>query len=236
MLCRKLDMGKKVLLIEDEPGLRLTLSDRLQNESYEVATASDGEAGFHMAADQVYDLIILDLMLPKKSGYDVCRELRQMGIATPILMLTALHQVVDKVLGLKIGADDYLTKPFEMSELLARLEALLRRAGRTFTSAALVYQFGSIRVDFRKTSVFRNGNQLDFSAKEFQLLRYLIDHKGETLTREILLQEVWGYTTMPFTRTVDVHIAWLRQKLEEDPKQPQWILTIHGHGYKFTGE
>jgi two-component system, OmpR family, alkaline phosphatase synthesis response regulator PhoP len=229
-------IGKKVLLIEDEPGLRLTLSDRLQNEGYEVETASDGEAGFRMAADQVYDLIILDLMLPKKSGYDVCRELRQLGIASPVLMLTALHQVVDKVLGLKIGADDYLTKPFEMAELLARLEALLRRATRTFTSAALVYQFGSIRVDFRKTSVYRNGNQLDFSAKEFQLLRYLIDHKGETLTREILLQEVWGYTIMPFTRTVDVHIAWLRQKLEEDPKQPQWILTIHGHGYKFTGE
>jgi two-component system, OmpR family, alkaline phosphatase synthesis response regulator PhoP len=229
-------IGKKVLLIEDEPGLRLTLSDRLQNEGYEVETASDGEAGFHMAADQVYDLIILDLMLPKKSGYDVCRELRQLGIAMPILMLTALHQVVDKVLGLKIGADDYLTKPFEMAELLARLEALLRRATRTFTSAALVYQFGSIRVDFRKTAVYRNGNQLDFSAKEFQLLRYLIDHKGETLTRDILLQEVWGYAIMPFTRTVDVHIAWLRQKLEEDPKQPQWILTIHGHGYKFTGE
>jgi two-component system, OmpR family, alkaline phosphatase synthesis response regulator PhoP len=229
-------IGKKVLLIEDEPGLRLTLSDRLQSESYEVETASDGEAGFRMAADRVYDLIILDLMLPKKSGYDVCRELRQLGIATPILMLTALHQVVDKVIGLKIGADDYLTKPFEMSELLARLEALLRRATRTFTSAALIYQFGSIRVDFRKTAVFRNGNQLDFSAKEFQLLRYLIDHKGEILTREMLLQEVWGYATMPFTRTVDVHIAWLRQKLEEDPKQPQWILTIHGRGYKFTGD
>jgi two-component system, OmpR family, alkaline phosphatase synthesis response regulator PhoP len=236
LVCGKLMIGKKVLLIEDEPGLCLTLSDRLQNEGCQVEIASDGEAGFRMAADQVYDLIILDLMLPKKSGYDVCRELRQLGIASPILMLTALHQVVDKVLGLKIGADDYLTKPFEMAELLARLEALLRRATRTFTSAALVYQFGSIRVDFRKTAVYRNGNQLDFSAKEFQLLRYLIDHKGETLTREILLQEVWGYATMPFTRTVDVHIAWLRQKIEEDPKQPQWILTIHGRGYKFTGE
>jgi two-component system alkaline phosphatase synthesis response regulator PhoP len=151
-------------------------------------------------------------------------------------MLTARHQVVDKILGLKIGADDYLTKPFEMLELMARIEALLRRAARTFTSAALIYQFGNIRVDFRKTAVQREGNPVDFSAKEFQLLRYLIDHKGEALTREQLLQEVWGYASVPFTRTVDVHIAWLRQKLEEDPKQPQWIVTIHGHGYKFTGQ
>jgi two-component system, OmpR family, alkaline phosphatase synthesis response regulator PhoP len=228
-------MGYKILLVEDEPGLRLTLSDRLLSEGYTVETAQDGEAGFNLASDQAYDLILLDLMLPKKSGYDVCRELRQLGLATPILMLTARHQVVDKILGLKIGADDYLTKPFEMMELLARIEALLRRANRTFTSAALLYQFGSIRVDFRRTIVLRDGNPMDFSSKEFQLLRYLIDHKGETLTREILLQEVWGYTSIPFTRTVDVHIAWLRQKLEEDPKQPQWILTIHGHGYKFMG-
>jgi two-component system, OmpR family, alkaline phosphatase synthesis response regulator PhoP len=229
-------MGYKILLIEDEPGLRLTLSDRLLSEGYAVETAQDGETGFNIASDQAYDLILLDLMLPKKSGYDICRELRQLGLATPILMLTARHQVVDKILGLKIGADDYLTKPFEMMELLARIEALLRRANRAFTSAALLYQFGSIRVDFRRTTVFRDGNLIDFSAKEFQLLRYLIDHKGEILTREILLQEVWGYTSMPFTRTVDVHIAWLRQKLEEDSKQPQWILTIHGHGYKFMGQ
>lgn len=228
-------MGYKILLIEDEPGLCLTLNDRLQSEGYAVETASDGESGFCLASERIYDLIILDLMLPKKSGYDICRELRQLGLALPILMLTARHQVVDKILGLKIGADDYLTKPFEMLELMARIEALLRRASRTFTSAALVYQFGSIRVDFRKTTVLRDGNLVDFSAKEFQLLRYLIDHKGETLTREKLLQEVWGYTSIPFTRTVDVHVAWLRQKLEEDPKQPQWIMTIHGHGYKFTG-
>jgi two-component system, OmpR family, alkaline phosphatase synthesis response regulator PhoP len=228
-------MSYKILLVEDEPGLRLTLSDRLLSEGYAVETAQDGEAGFNLASDKAYDLILLDLMLPKKSGYDVCRELRQLGLATPILMLTARGQVVDKILGLKIGADDYLTKPFETMELLARIEALLRRANRTFTSAAFIYQFGSIRVDFRRTTVLRDGNSVDFSAKEFQLLRYLIDHKGETLTREILLQEVWGYTSMPFTRTVDVHIAWLRQKLEEDPKQPQWILTVHGHGYKFVG-
>jgi two-component system alkaline phosphatase synthesis response regulator PhoP len=225
----------RILLIEDEPGLCLTLSDRLQKEGYAVEIANDGESGFNRAVNQSYDLIILDLMLPKKSGYDVCRDLRQMGLIIPILMLTALHQTVDKVLGLKIGADDYLTKPFEMLELLARIEALLRRATGTFTSAPVVYQFGNVRVDFRKTEVLRNGEAVPVSAKEFQLLRYFIDHKGATLGREKLLQEVWGYSSVPYTRTVDVHIAWLRQKLEDDPKQPKWILTVHGLGYKFAG-
>jgi two-component system alkaline phosphatase synthesis response regulator PhoP len=149
-------------------------------------------------------------------------------------MLTALTQTEDKVVGLKIGADDYLTKPFEMLELLARIEALLRRATRTFSSTPLIYQFGTIRVDFRRTEITRNGETIAFSAKEFQLLRYFIDHKGETLTRETLLQEVWGYSAIPYTRTVDVHVAWLRQKLEEDPKQPRWIQTVHGMGYKYT--
>ena len=228
-------MQYKILLIEDEPGLCLTLSDRLQKEGYAIEICNDGESGFDRAANQAYDLIILDLMLPKKNGNDVCRDLRQMGLAIPILMLTARTQTVDKVLGLKIGADDYLTKPFEMLELLARIEALLRRATRTFTSAPLIYQFGSIRVDFRRTEILRNGEAIGFSAKEFQLIRYFIDHKGETLTRETLLQEVWGYSAIPYTRTVDVHIAWLRQKLEDDPKQPQWIQTIHGLGYKFVG-
>jgi two-component system alkaline phosphatase synthesis response regulator PhoP len=228
-------MQYRVLLIEDEPGLCLTLSDRLKKEGYAVEICNDGETGFNQATNRSYDLIILDLMLPKKNGYDVCRDLRQMGLFIPILMLTALHQTVDKVLGLKIGADDYLTKPFEMLELLARIEALLRRATRTSTSTHTMHQFGKLRVDFRKTEVLREGEAVPLSAKEFQLLRYLIDHKGETLSREILLQEVWGYSAVPYTRTVDVHIAWLRQKLEEDPKQPQWILTVHGLGYKFAG-
>ncbi|MBN1569466.1 MAG: response regulator transcription factor [Acidobacteria bacterium] len=228
-------MKYKVLLIEDEPGLCLTLKDRLQKEGYDIEVSTDGESGFNLAANQAYDLILLDLMLPKKNGNDVCRDLRQMGLAIPILMLTAKTQTVDKVLGLKIGADDYLTKPFEMQELLARIEALLRRAMRTFTAAPLVYQFGNIRVDFRKTEILRNGEAVTFSAKEFQLLRYFIDHREETLSRETLLQEVWGYSSVPYTRTIDVHVAWLRQKLEEDPKQPRWILTIHGLGYKFAG-
>lgn len=228
-------MRFRILLIEDEPGLCITLSDRLRKEGYAVDIANDGDAGFDQAAKQSYDLIILDLMLPKKSGHDVCRDLRQMGLIIPILMLTARDQTVDKVLGLKIGADDYLTKPFEMLELLARIEALLRRATGTFTSAPIVYKFGNVRVDFRKTEVHRDDKAVPVSAKEFQLLRYFIDHRGETLSRETLLQEVWGYSAVPYTRTVDVHIAWLRQKLEHDPKQPQWILTIHGLGYKFAG-
>jgi len=229
-------MQYRILLIEDEPGLCLTLSDRLQKEGYFVEVSSDGEAGFNQAINRAYDLILLDLMLPNKNGYEICRDLREMGLAIPILMLTARHQTTDKVLGLKIGADDYLTKPFEMLELLARIEALLRRATRTFTSAPRAYQFGSISVDFRKTEILRNGEPVEFSAKEFQLLRYLIDHEGETLSREVLLQEVWEYTSVPYTRTVDVHIAWLRQKLEEDPKQPKHILTIHGMGYKFVSQ
>jgi two-component system, OmpR family, alkaline phosphatase synthesis response regulator PhoP len=229
-------MQCRILLIEDEPGLCLTLSDRLQKEGYTIDISNDGESGFRQATNQAFDLILLDLMLPKKNGYDICRDLRQMGLAIPIIMLTARDQTVDKVLGLKIGADDYLTKPFEMMELLARIEALLRRVTRSYSTATPpIYQFGSVRVDFRKTEIWRGGEALAFSAKEFQLLRYLIDHKGETLSRERLLQEVWGYTAIPFTRTVDVHIAWLRQKLEDDPKQPQWILTVHGLGYKFAG-
>jgi two-component system, OmpR family, alkaline phosphatase synthesis response regulator PhoP len=229
------DMRYRILLIEDEPGLCLTLSDRLHTEGYSIDVSSDGESGYNQALNHAYDLILLDLMLPNKSGYEVCRDLRQLGMAIPILMLTARGQTMDKVLGLKIGADDYLTKPFEMPELLARIEALLRRATRAFVSAPVIYQFGAVTVDFRKTEILRNGESVDFSAKEFQLLRYLIDHRGEMLTREVLLQEVWGYSSVPFTRTVDVHVAWLRQKLEEDPKQPKWILTIHGLGYKFSG-
>jgi two-component system alkaline phosphatase synthesis response regulator PhoP len=174
-------------------------------------------------------------MLPKKSGFDVCRDLRQMGLTIPILMLTARDQTVDKVVGLKIGADDYVTKPFEMAELLARIEALLRRAAKPFPEAPALFQFGSIRVDLRRTEVRRDGKVMSLSAKEFQLLRCFIENRGATLTRERLLQEVWGYTFTPLTRTVDVHIAWLRQKLEDDPKQPQWIVTVHGLGYRFNG-
>jgi two-component system, OmpR family, alkaline phosphatase synthesis response regulator PhoP len=227
-------MSNKILFVEDEPGLCLTLSDRLQKEGYEIDICNDGESGFHQAFKGSYDLILLDLMLPKKNGYDVCRDLRQMGLKTPILMLTARDQTADKVQGLKIGADDYLSKPFEMLELMARIEALLRRSARPSAASPFAYKFGSVQIDFVKTEIHRNGVSVPFSTKEYQLLHYMIDHKGETLSRETLLHEVWGYSAIPNTRTVDVHIAWLRQKLEEDPKQPQWILTVHGLGYKFA--
>jgi two-component system alkaline phosphatase synthesis response regulator PhoP len=228
-------MEKKILLVEDEPGLRMTLSDRLCAEGYIVETASDGEAGYKMAVEGGYDLLILDIMLPLKGGLDVCRDLRQYGLTTPILMLTARDQTVDKVLGLKIGADDYLTKPFEMLELLARIEALIRRSASPAAAVSAIYQFGPVKVDFRRTKVTRGEQEITLSAKEFLLLRYFIEHREETLSRERLLQEVWDYSSTPSTRTVDVHVAWLRQKLEDDPKNPRWIVTVHGMGYKFVG-
>jgi two-component system alkaline phosphatase synthesis response regulator PhoP len=228
-------MEERILLVEDEPGLRLTIGDRLRSEGYTVDAAADGLDGYERASEGKYDLIVLDLMLPRKSGLDVCRDLRQDGLTTPILMLTARNQTVDKVLGLKLGADDYLTKPFEMLELLARVEAILRRSTRGGTSAASAYTFGNIRVDLKRTEVLRDGQPVTLSAKEFQLLAYFLKHREETLSRDVLLQQVWGYGTTPYTRTVDVHVAWLRQKLEDDPKQPRWIVTVHGLGYKFTG-
>ena len=227
-------MAHKILIVEDEQGLRLTLGDRLRAESYEVETASDGAEGLARASSGDFDLIVLDLMLPEKSGLDVCRDLRQQGITTPILMLTARGQTLDKVVGLKIGADDYVTKPFEIIELLARIEALLRRKETAVRPPGAIYQFGTVRVEVRSTEVFRDEQVVTVSAKEFQLLRYLLEHRGETLSRETLLHEVWGYASTPSTRTVDVHVAWLRQKLEEDPKNPLWILTVHGLGYKFA--
>jgi len=227
-------MERRILLVEDEPGLVMTLGDRLRIEGHHVEAAGDGQTGLDMASAGAFDLIILDIMLPGKNGMDVCRDLRQRGIATPILMLTARGQTVDKVVGLRIGADDYMTKPFEMIELLARVEALLRRAP-AFGAAGDIYQLGPIRVDLRRTEVVRHGKPVTLSAKEFQLLRYLVEHRGTTVSRETLLSEVWGYGGVTSSRTVDVHVAWLRQKLEEDPRQPQWILTVHGLGYKLAG-
>jgi len=228
-------MTRRILLVEDEPGLVLTLTDRLTKEGYTVRSANDGPSGFKLATTESFDLLILDVMLPHSSGLDVCRDLRQRGVKTPILMLTAKSQVVDKVVGLKLGADDYLTKPFEMMELLARVEALLRRAPRRSASANEgSYEFGPIRVDFRSTEVFRDGQAVELSAREFKLLCYFIEHRGATISRDELLNAVWGYDAMPFTRTVDVHVAWLRQKLEPNPRHPQYILTVHGMGYRFV--
>jgi two-component system alkaline phosphatase synthesis response regulator PhoP len=225
---------KRLLLVEDEPGLVLTLTDRLRSEGYEVGSATDGLAGLALAEREAWDVILLDVMLPGKGGFDVCRDLRQRGIATPVIMLTARGQVVDKVLGLKLGADDYLTKPFDMMELLARIEVQLRRSPAS-TSDGVHLRFGDVVVDTRKAEVTRGGAVVEMSAREFLLLKYLIEHRGETMSREQLLNDVWGYHSMPSTRTVDVHVAWLRQKIEPNPRHPQFIITVHGLGYRFGG-
>jgi two-component system alkaline phosphatase synthesis response regulator PhoP len=227
--------GRRILLVEDEPGLVLTLTDRLASEGYEAAAATDGPSGLRRATSEPWDLILLDVMLPGMSGFDVVKEIRQHKVTTPVIMLTARGQVVDKVLGLKLGADDYLTKPFEMLELLARIEAQLRRAAASNTPGAPRYQFGDIVLDVRKAEVRKRGQIIDLSAREFLLLKYFIEHREATLTRDELLNDVWGYHSMPSTRTVDVHVAWLRQKIEPDVKHPQYIITVHGMGYKFIG-
>jgi len=228
------DVKKRILFVEDEPGLRMALGDRLDSEGYAVELACDGDEGLARALHEPFDLLILDVMLPQGSGLDICRDVRRRGLDTPILILTARGQLVDKVVGLKLGADDYVTKPFEMSELLARIEARLRPSARTVDRPSR-YRSDSLEVDFRRAEVKRGGTQVDLSAKEFQLLRYFIEHRGATLSRDELLNGVWGYDAMPSTRTVDVHVAWLRRKLETTPRRPQLILTIHGLGYKFVG-
>ncbi len=233
-------MKYSLLLIEDDAGLVFTVSDRLLAEGYDVETALDGRIGLELAQTQRFDLILLDVMLPEKNGFEVCRDLRRSGITTPILMLTARGQLDDKVTGLKLGADDYLTKPFEAPELIARIEAHLRRSQYAASNEASakgqdVYEFGDVRVDVRGMEAQRGGQTLELSAKEFQLLHYLLEHRGTMLTRDDILNNVWGYDAMPTTRTVDTHIAWLRQKLEPNPRQPQYIVTAHGVGYKFVG-
>ena len=226
-------MQHSVLLVEDEQALRMIVGDRLRNDGYLVDYAAHGDEAFEKATLLPFDLIILDIMLPRRDGFTVCRDIRQAGLITPIVMLTARGQTADKVNGLKIGADDYVTKPFEMQELMARVEALLRRAPIRPTAQAGSVQWGTVRVDLRGTEVTRDGRTVNLSAREFQLLRYFLEHAGATLSRDELLKEVWGYSADTFTRTVDVHVASLRQKLENDPKQPKFILTVQGLGYKF---
>jgi two-component system alkaline phosphatase synthesis response regulator PhoP len=229
---------RRLLLVEDEPGLIMTLTDRLLAEGYVVESATTAPAGLEAGSSGAFDIILLDVMLPGGNGMDVCRELRQRGVRTPVLMLTARGQVVDRVVGLKLGADDYVVKPFEMAELLARIEAVLRRstvASAAPPAGAEVFKFGDISIDFRKAEVTKGGAPLELSALEFKLLRYFIEHKGAALSRDELLNEVWGYDAMPSTRTVDVHVAWLRQKVEDNPRHPQYVLTVHGLGYKFVG-
>lgn len=227
-------MNERILLVEDEEALRMTLIDRLKDEGYEVDFAADGEQGLEKATHEPFDLVLLDVMLPRKSGFDVCRDIRAGGMAVPILMLTARGQSMDKVVGLKIGADDYVTKPFDAMELMARIEALLRRARIGAPAASAVHNVGPLRVDLLGTTVTRGGERVPLSAREFQLLRYLLEHRGITVSRRDILKDVWGYSSQTFTRTVDVHVASLRQKVENDPKRPELIVTVPGLGYKFA--
>jgi two-component system, OmpR family, alkaline phosphatase synthesis response regulator PhoP len=227
------DHKVNILVIEDEKGLVMTLQDRLEDEGYNVEIAVDGASGFERAIAGSSDVIILDLMLPKKGGLDICRDLRRQGVQTPIIMLTAKGQVIDKVLGLKLGADDYMEKPFDMMELLARIEVQLRKQESPDFNSAGTITFGDVKANFKKGEITKNGKSLVLSAKEFKLLKFMAQNEGIILTRDQLLNEVWGYDTMPSTRTVDVHVSWLRQKLETDTRYPRHFITVHGFGYKF---
>jgi two-component system, OmpR family, alkaline phosphatase synthesis response regulator PhoP len=226
-------MSARILLVEDEPGLVITLSDLLGAEGYEVESATDGPAGLSKALKEKFDLIVLDVMLPGKSGLEVCRELRQQGSEVAVLMLTAKTQLYDRVAGLKIGADDYLTKPFEPPELLARIEALLRRAKPDVASVTR-FQFGDVEIDFERGEVRKGDAEVNLAAKELDLLHYLIDHRGNVVSRDELLEAVWEYQPGVSSRTIDVHVAWLRQKLEDTPQNPRHIHTVRGVGYRFA--
>ncbi len=227
-------MSGRILIVEDEPALVLTLGDRLRSEGYEVESAETGDLGARRAREGGFDLVLLDVALPGKNGFDVLRDMRQQRVATPVIMLTARGQVVDRVLGLKLGADDYLAKPFDMMELVARVEAVLRRRQAT-PEASGGHAFGDVRVDFRRAEVRRNGAPVELSSLEFKLLRHFIEHRGALVTRRELLEHVWGYPGVLQTRTVDVHVASLRQKIERHPAKPEHIITIHRMGYRFVG-
>ncbi|MBI4909897.1 MAG: response regulator transcription factor [Acidobacteria bacterium] len=223
----------RLLIVEDEPGLLRALADGFRFESYEVLTAADGESGYRLAKEQNPDLIILDLMLPRMSGYDVCRKLRSDGAATLILMLTARGEEADRVVGLDLGADDYLTKPFSVRELSARVRALLRRAKPPNTSPDEL-RYDDVHIDFRTYEARRGEHVLDLTRKEFQLLRLLVSRPDDVMSREELLDEVWGLENYPTTRTVDTHVFHLRSKVERDPKNPRHLITVHGIGYRWT--
>jgi two-component system alkaline phosphatase synthesis response regulator PhoP len=227
-------MSRSILLIEDEPGLVVTVTDLLASEAYAIESARDGETGLKLALDPRFDLIILDVMLPGRNGFEICRGVRERGITVPILMLTARAQVTDRVVGLRIGADDYLVKPFDPAELLARVEALLRRSRKSSQPGVKQFEFGEIEVDFEKAEVRRNGHAVNLAGKELRLLRYLVENRGRVISRDELLRNVWEYACDVSSRTIDTHIAWLRQKLENNPQFPQYIHTIRGKGYRFS--
>ncbi len=232
----------RVLIVEDDEAMSVALRDGFQYEGYAVTVAKDGEAGLQLATSEAPDLILLDVMLPKMTGLDICKQLRGDGNSVPIIMLTARGQEIDKVLGLKLGADDYITKPFGFMELLARAEAVLRRtrvpavtAGGATAAAPETYRFGDVAIDFKRHEARKGSQPIDLSPREFQLLAFFIQHRGEIVTREKLLDTVWDYNAIPFTRTVDMHIAKLRKKIEDNPSDPKHIVTVHRLGYKFTG-
>jgi two-component system alkaline phosphatase synthesis response regulator PhoP len=224
----------RILIVDDEPEMVRGLEDNLRFEGYQTVAAGDGRRGLALALAEAPDLILLDVMMPGMSGWDLCRELRRRGLDTPVIMLTARGEEVDRVLGLELGADDYVTKPFSLRELMARIRAVLRRPGPRHKFEE--FAFGDVRVHLRARQAFKGGREVRLTRKEFDLLRYLVEHPGEVITRDRLLDEVWGYDRYPTTRTVDTHILRLRQKFEDDPERPAHILTAHGQGYRFVAE
>ena len=225
---------RKVLIVEDDQAMAVALRDGFTYEGYSVQVARDGQHGLRLASEKGLDLVILDVMLPRMSGLDVCRQLRSTGNTTPIIMLTARGQEIDKVLGLKTGADDYVTKPFSFLELMARVEAVLRRASKPSAEVEGV-EFGDVGLNFKTLEAKKGGHSLELSPREFKIMRYFVEHRGEVVSRDQLLDHVWGYDGLPLTRTVDMHIAKLRQKIEDTPGDPRYIVTVHRVGYKFTG-
>ncbi len=223
----------RILIIEDDPAIRQGLTIALKQASYAVETAEDGETGFKKAKAEPYDLLILDLMLPGKNGEDICRELRQAGNQIPIIMLTSKKEEIDKVVGLELGADDYITKPFGVHELLARIKAVLRRS-RAQSTPPETLRVGSVIVDFKSFTATKNGQPLKLTAREFELLRFFAQHPNEAVSRDRLLDEVWGYDAFPTTRTIDTFILNLRKKIEDDPSHPRYLLTVHKLGYRFV--
>ena len=225
----------RILIVEDDLSLATGLSEGLQYEGHTAVVARDGAAGLRLAGQGDFDLIVLDLMLPEVNGLELCRTLRSRGNTVPIVMLTSRSQELDKVVGLKAGADDYLTKPFSFMELLARVEAVLRRS-RRFAAQAHTHEFGQVTLNFRTREATRSGASLPLLPREFRLLEYFVEHRGEVISRDQLLDSVWGHDAIsPLTRTVDMHVAKLRRKIEDDPSDPRWLVTVHRVGYKFTG-
>ncbi|MGH9752222.1 MAG: response regulator transcription factor [Blastocatellia bacterium] len=223
-----------MLIIEDDQMMAIALREGLESEGYEAETAYDGAAGLRLATHKDFDLVILDLMLPEMSGFDVCKKLRKAGDNVPLIMLTARSLEVEKVQGLKLGADDYITKPFSLMELIARIEAVLRRATRRFETPDC-YRFGDISLDFKQYLATKGGKPLELSPREFRIMKLMIEHRNQVVSRDQLLDGVWSYDSFPTPRTVDTHIAKLRQKIEDIPNNPKYLITIHGVGYKFIG-